>query len=95
MTRRTARWIHPPNGKEEAQVHISGVSRDSSQGLEGPDVHCRHLSAAEVGPGDLVIIPAGKKFQHKLTKIGDEPVNFLLSSTTPPFDPKDITWVEQ
>ena len=50
--------------------------------------------AAEVGPGDLVIIPAGKKFQHKLTKIGDEPVNFLLFST-PPFDPKDITWVEQ
>ena len=50
--------------------------------------------AAEVGPGDLVIIPAGKKFQHTLTKIGDEPVNFLLFST-PPFDPKDITWVEQ
>jgi mannose-6-phosphate isomerase-like protein (cupin superfamily) len=50
--------------------------------------------AAEVGPGDLVIIPAGKKFRHKLAKIGDEPVSFLLFST-PPFDPKDITWVEQ
>jgi len=50
--------------------------------------------AAEVGPGDLVIIPAGKRFRHKLTKIGDEPVSFLLFSTLP-FDPQDITWVEQ
>jgi len=50
--------------------------------------------AAEVGPGDLVIIPAGKRFRHTLTKIGDEPVSFLLFST-PPFDPQDITWVEQ
>jgi len=49
---------------------------------------------AEVGPGDLVIIPAGKKFQHKLTKLGDEPVVFLLFST-PPFKPQDIVWVEK
>lgn len=49
---------------------------------------------AEVGPGDLVVIPAGKKFQHKLTKIGDEPVVFLLFST-PPFKAEDIVWVEK
>ncbi len=49
---------------------------------------------AEVGPGDLVVIPAGKKFQHKLTKIGDEPVVFLLFST-PPFNAKDIVWMEK
>ena len=29
---------------------------------------------AELGAGDLVIIPKGKKHQHKLTKIGDEPL---------------------
>ncbi len=49
--------------------------------------------SAEVGPGDLVVIPAGKKFQHKLAKIGDEPVVFLLFST-PPFRAQDISWVE-
>ncbi len=49
---------------------------------------------AELGPGDLVVIPAGKKFQHTLTKLGDEPVVFLLFST-PPFKPRDIVWVEK
>ena len=49
---------------------------------------------AEVGPGDLVVIPAGKRFQHKLTKLGDERVVFLLFST-PPFKPQDIVWVEK
>lgn len=49
---------------------------------------------AEIGPGDLVVIPAGKKFQHKLMKLGDEPVVFLLFST-PPFKPRDIVWVEK
>ena len=49
---------------------------------------------AELRPGDLVVIPAGKKFQHKLTKLGDEPVVFLLFST-PPFKPQDIVWVEK
>ena len=49
---------------------------------------------AEVGPGDLVVIPAGKKFQHKLTKVGDQPVVFLLFST-PPFKADDIVWVKK
>ncbi len=49
---------------------------------------------AELGPGDLVVIPAGKSHQHKLEKIGQEPVVFLLFST-PPFKDKDIVWVEK
>jgi mannose-6-phosphate isomerase-like protein (cupin superfamily) len=49
---------------------------------------------AEVGPGDLLVIPAGKRFQHKLRKLGDEPVVFLLFST-PPFKSHDIVWVEK
>jgi quercetin dioxygenase-like cupin family protein len=49
---------------------------------------------AEVGPGDLVVIPAGKAHQHKLEKIGDEPVVFLLFST-PSFREKDIVWAEK
>ncbi len=50
--------------------------------------------SAEVGPGDLVVIPAGKPNQHKFEKIGDEPVVFLLFSS-PPFRDKDIVWVEK
>lgn len=49
---------------------------------------------AELGPGDLVVIPAGKANQHKLEKIGDEPVVFLLFSS-PPFRAKDIVWAEK
>jgi quercetin dioxygenase-like cupin family protein len=49
---------------------------------------------AEVKPGDLVIIPAGKKYKHSFTKIGDEPVVFLLFSS-PPFKPKDIVWTDK
>jgi mannose-6-phosphate isomerase-like protein (cupin superfamily) len=48
---------------------------------------------AEVGPGDLVVIPAGKAYQHKFDALGPDPVVFLLFST-PPFDPNDIQWVE-
>jgi len=48
---------------------------------------------AEVGPGDLVVIPAGKDYAHKLDAIG-EPVVFLLFST-PPFRAEDIVWVER
>lgn len=49
---------------------------------------------AEVGPGDLVVIPAGKDYAHKLEAIGADPVVFLLFST-PPFHPEDIVWVER
>lgn len=48
---------------------------------------------AEVGPGDLVVIPAGKDFAHQFEAIGPEPVEFLLFST-PPFHAKDITWLQ-
>jgi len=49
--------------------------------------------AAEVGPGDLVVIPAGKAHRHSFKKVGDEPVVFLLFST-PPFRSHDIVWTE-
>jgi len=49
---------------------------------------------AEVGPGDLVVIPAGKDFAHQFEAVGTEPVVFLLFST-PPFKAKDIVWVQK
>ncbi len=50
--------------------------------------------SAEVGPGDLVVIPAGKDYPHQFQAIGSEPVVFMLFST-PPFHAKDIVWVQQ
>lgn len=47
---------------------------------------------AEVGPGDLVVIPTGKDFPHQFEAIGSDPVVFLLFST-PPFHAQDIVWV--
>ena len=49
--------------------------------------------SAEVGPGDLVVIPAGKEYPHHFEAIGGEPVVFLLFST-PPFRAQDIVWVQ-
>ena len=49
--------------------------------------------SAEVGPGDLVVIPAGKDYPHQFEAIGEDPVVFLLFST-PPFHAQDIVWVQ-
>jgi quercetin dioxygenase-like cupin family protein len=49
--------------------------------------------SAEVGPGDLVVIPAGKEYPHQFAAIGADPVVFLLFST-PPFHAQDIVWVQ-
>ena len=47
---------------------------------------------AEVGPGQLVAIPAG--VPHGFERVGDSPVEILLFST-PPFVPGDIVWLEK
>jgi mannose-6-phosphate isomerase-like protein (cupin superfamily) len=44
-----------------------------------------------VGRGQIVVIPAN--IPHKLDRIGDEPLDFILFST-PPFDPNDIVWLK-
>ena len=46
---------------------------------------------AEVGPGQMVAIPAG--VPHSFERIGDSPVEIILFST-PPFMEKDIVWME-
>ena len=46
---------------------------------------------AEVGPGQMIAIPAG--MPHSLERIGDTPVEIILFST-PPFVQKDIVWLE-
>jgi len=47
---------------------------------------------AEVGPGQLVAIPAG--VPHSFERVGDSPVEIILFST-PPFMPNDIVWLEK
>ena len=47
---------------------------------------------AEVGPGQLVAIPAG--VPHSFERIGDTPVEIILFST-PPFVQKDIQWLDK
>ena len=46
---------------------------------------------AEVGPGQLVAIPAG--VPHSFERIGDTPVEVILFST-PPFMPNDTVFLE-
>ena len=47
---------------------------------------------AEVGPGQLVAIPAS--VPHSFERIGDTPVEIILFST-PPFVQKDIAWLQK
>ena len=47
---------------------------------------------AEVGPGQLVAIPAG--VPHSFERIGDAPVEIILFST-PPFMPGDTVFLEK
>lgn len=65
--------------------HILYILKGQGKGQVG-DV------TAEVGPGQIVVIPAGVK--HKLERIGDEPLDFILFST-PPFVADDIIWDEK
>ena len=70
--------IHP---KEN---HFVYVYKGRAKGTVG-DV------TAEVGPGQLVAIPAG--VPHSLERIGDTPVEIILFSS-PPFVPKDPVFLE-
>ena len=48
--------------------------------------------ATEVGPGQLVAVPAGTL--HEFERIGDTPVEIMLFST-PPFTPGDTVFLEE
>jgi mannose-6-phosphate isomerase-like protein (cupin superfamily) len=52
-----------------------------------------HIGAEkiEAGPGDFLVIPAGKANHHSLEKIGPEPV-VILEFSTPPFRQYDVVW---
>ena len=70
--------IHP---KEN---HFVYVYKGRAKGIVGS-------VTAEVGPGQLVAIPAG--VPHSFERIGDTPVEIILFST-PPFMPGDTVFLE-
>ena len=71
--------------KHPKENHILYVTKGRAQGTIG-DV------TAEVGPGQLIVIPAN--VPHKVKNLGSEPFEFILFST-PAFDKEDIVWLEE
>ncbi|MBI1936096.1 cupin domain-containing protein [Candidatus Woesearchaeota archaeon] len=74
-----------PLHRHPKENHFVYVYKGRAKGTVG-DV------TAEVGPGQIVAIPAG--VPHSFERIGDSPVEIILFST-PPFMPGDIQWLEQ
>ncbi|MBI4020047.1 MAG: cupin domain-containing protein [Candidatus Aenigmarchaeota archaeon] len=71
--------------KHPKENHILYVLGGKAEGMIG-DVK------AEVGPGQLVVIPAD--VPHKVKTISNGPFEFILFST-PAFDQDDIVWLEE
>ena len=74
-----------PLHKHPKENHFVFVYKGRAKGTVG-DV------SAEVGPGQLVAIPAD--VPHSFERIGDSPVEIILFST-PPFVPGDIVWLDK
>ncbi len=72
------------NHKHSRENHIAYVWKGRAHGTIGDQT-------VEIGPGSLLYIPAG--MPHQITKIGDEPLQLVLFSA-PPFNAKDIEWLE-
>ena len=67
------------------ETHFVYIYKGRAKGTVG-DV------TAEVGPGQLVVIPVG--VPHSFERIGDTPVDIILFSS-PPFMEKDIVWLDK
>lgn len=74
-----------PKHMHPKENHFVYVFKGRARGTVG-DV------SAEVGPWQLVAIPAG--IPHSFERIGDAPVEIILFST-PPFVPSDVVWLEK
>ncbi len=73
-----------PKHMHVKENHFVYVYKGRARGLIG-DV------SAEVGPGNLIVIPAG--VTHTFERIGDTPVEIMLFST-PPFMQNDTIYLE-
>ena len=74
-----------PKHMHPNENHFVYILRGTAKGTVG-DV------TAEVGPGQLVAIPAG--VPHSFERTGDSPVEILVFST-PPFMPNDTVFLEK
>ncbi len=70
--------------KHPKENHVLYILNGHGKGQIGDTI-------AEVGPGQVLVIPAN--VPHKLERTGDEPLDFILFST-PGFHPNDIVWLE-
>ncbi len=70
--------------KHPKENHFLYILKGRGQGQVGN-------MTAEVGPGQIVVIPAD--VPHKLERIGSDPLDFILFST-PPFRVDDIVWLK-
>jgi mannose-6-phosphate isomerase-like protein (cupin superfamily) len=73
-----------PRHLHSNENHFAYIFKGRAKGIIG-DV------TAEVGPGQLIVIPAG--VPHSIERIGDTPVEIILFST-PPFKKEDIVFLE-
>ena len=74
-----------PLHKHPNENHFVYIYKGKAKGTIG-DV------TAEVGPGQLIVIPAG--IPHSIERIGDTPLEIILFST-PPFVQKDTVFLEE
>lgn len=74
-----------PKHMHPKENHFVYILRGRAKGTVGS-------VTAEVGPGQLVAIPAG--VPHSFERIGDTPVEIILFST-PPFTPGDTVFLEK
>ena len=70
--------------KHAKENHVLYILKGHGRGTIGD-------KSAEVGPGQVIVIPAN--VPHKLERIGDEPLDCILFST-PPFKPEDMVWLK-
>ena len=66
------------------ETHFVYIYKGRAKGTIGDNT-------GEVGPGQMVVIPAG--VPHKFERIGDTPVEIILFSS-PPFMINDTVWLE-
>ena len=73
-----------PMHKHPKETHFVYIYKGRAKGTIGS-------VTAEVGPGQLVVIPSG--VPHSFERIGDTPVEIIVFST-PPFNPNDTMFLE-
>ena len=71
-------------GERSAQKHWHSHSDELVFVLEGTATVIEDDTAAEIGPGDMAIWPAGVEIAHHVLNRSDAPLRYLCAGTNPP-----------